>query len=74
MIDVPNNTCQMIGYCTRLLAIQPLEKFPLKELEPKLANLAEVLIKEGPPPGQVLKAISAVLSGGFPFDNTRDFK
>lgn len=46
----------------------------LYEVQPKLANMAEVLITDAPPPGQVLKVISSILAGGFPFDNTRDFK
>jgi carbamoylphosphate synthase large subunit len=50
------------------------EKFPAEELGPKFANLAEVLIKELPPPGQVIQALGSILSGGFPFDSGKGKK
>lgn len=50
------------------------ERLPAEELGPELAKLADDLIKELPPPTDVLKAVGSILSGGFPFDNTQDFK
>jgi len=50
------------------------EKFPLEELAPKFADLADVLIKEVSPPGQVLQALGSILAGGFPFDGGREKK
>jgi hypothetical protein len=50
------------------------ERLPAEELGPKLAILADVLIKELPPPAQIIKALGSILAGGFPFDNTRDFR
>jgi hypothetical protein len=46
------------------------EKLPVEELGPELVTLADVLIKESPPPGDVLRAVGSILSGGFPFDAT----
>lgn len=69
----------LIDFCESRMPVKEFmqliqDRLPPEELFQKLSNLAKVLVKEIPPPGQVLKAISAVLSGGFPFDNTRDFK
>ena len=50
------------------------EHLPAEELGPEFAKLADDLIKELPPPTDVLKAVGSILSGGFPVDNTQDFK
>ena len=50
------------------------EKFPIKDVAPKLENLADALINKAPPPGQVIRALVSVLQGGFPFDPRWDIK
>jgi hypothetical protein len=50
------------------------ERLPAEELGPELAKLADDLIKELPSPTDILKVEGFILSGGFPFDNTQDFK
>jgi hypothetical protein len=69
----------LIDFCESRMPVKEFiqliqDKLPPEELSQKLSNLVKVLVKEIPPPGQVLRTISSVLSGGFPFDNTRDFR
>lgn len=44
------------------------ERLPVEEVGSELGKLVDVLIKELPPPAQVLKAVGSILSGGYPFD------
>jgi hypothetical protein len=64
----------LVDFCENRMPIKEFmllvrEKFPLEELGPKLTNVADTIIKEAPPPTKILKAVSAILSGGFPFDD-----
>jgi hypothetical protein len=66
----------LIDDCERRMPVkefirQVRGKFPIEEMAPELANVADTLIKELPPPGQVLNAVASILSGGFPFDPVR---
>jgi carbamoylphosphate synthase large subunit len=67
---------ELIDDCERRMpikeAIQQIrEKFPIEEMAPEIANVADTAIKELPPLGDVLKAFGSILAGGFPFDPTR---
>jgi hypothetical protein len=46
-----------------------LEKVaPIEEVAPRLAKVAGQIIRENPRPDQGLRALAALLSGGFPLD------
>jgi hypothetical protein len=63
----------LVNFCESRLPIKESlqlikERLPIEEVQPKLTHMAEVLIKDVPPPGEVLQALGSILSGGYPFD------